>query len=454
MLFHYSPGLRSLPRWHFRAITVIALLTWAELPSSPLSLISPLHAEPAAIRSLAPSEAIAIALKNNPDLKVAELEIARAKSRARWSGRLDNPELEVTAADDAIGLGDDERSLEVAFSQSFPLTSRLRDETSVRRAQVLLAEAEIAERRRQLAYQVDQASTMLMVSRAKLSVSQKLVQLNTEIVDFMRPLVEKGEASPLDVTQVELTNRSLQQNIGSLKNAERQQALHLARLLGIDPKTEVRIKRGLQLPLTQPTPPQLSNAELFRRRPDHLLTLAQHDVAQAEALLADAGRWEDISLKVFVEREQAVDAPEGLEANTFTGIGVSIPLPLRQRNENAIEQARIDIEAAEKSRAAREFNIRSEYEAALHAARDAHALAAQASGEVIALAEKNLAEFRTVYEQGQASLLQVQRAQEQLLELHNASLGFVEDYHLSEAHLRFVTGNYPGIERPRPDAEK
>ncbi len=435
-------------------MALIAFWAWADLPALPLSSVSSLHAEEAAVRSLAPSEAIAIALKNNPDLKVAELEIARANSRVRWSGRLDNPELEVTAADDAIGLGDDERTLEVAFSQSFPLTSRLRDETGVRRAQVLLAEAEIAERRRQLAYEVDQASTLLMVSRAKLSVSQKLVQLNTEIVDFMRPLVEKGEASPLDVTQVELTNRSLQQNIGSLKNAERQQALHLAKLLGIDPKTEVRIKRGLQLPLTQPTPAKLSNAELFRRRPDHLLTLAQHDVAQAEALLADAGRWEDISLKVFVEREQAVDAPDGLERNTFTGIGVSIPLPIRQRNEDAIEQARIDIEVAEKSRTAREFNIRSEYEAALHAARDAHALAAEASGTVIELAEKNLADFRTTYEQGQASLLQVQRAQEQLLELHNASLGFVEDYHLSEARLRFVTGNYPGIERPRPSSGK
>lgn len=454
MFFNSPSGNQSLPRWQFPALALLALLAWAVLSVKPISLVASLHAEDATVRSLAPSEAIAIALKNNPDLKLAELEIERANSRARWAGRLDNPELEVTAADDSIGLGDDERSLEVAFKQSFPLTTRLRDEKSVRRAQVLLAEAEIAERRRQLAYEVDQASTLLMVSRAKLSVSQKLVQLNTEILDFMRPLVDKGEASPLDVTQVKLTNRSLTQNIGSLKNAERQQALHLAKLLGIDPKTEVRIKRGLQLPLTQPAPPQLSNAELFRRRPDHLLTLAQHDVAQAEALLADAGRWEDISLKVFIEREQAVDEPDGLERNTFTGIGVSIPLPIRQRNEDAIEQARIDIEAAEKSRTAREFNIRSEYEAALHAARDAHALAAEASGSVIKLAERNLTDFRNTYEQGQASLLQVQSAQEQLLELHNAALTYVEDYHLSEAHLRFVTGNYPGIERPHASSGK
>lgn len=400
------------------------------------------------IREFTPTGAIATALKNNPDLAVADLEVARAASRLRWSGRLKNPELEVTAADDSLGLGDDERTLEVAFSQRFPLTSRLHDEKSVRRAQVLLAEAEIAERRRQLAYEVDQAATRLMASRARLSVSSKLTDLNTGIVNFLRPLVERGEASSLDVTQAELNGRSLQQEISAMRNEERQQALRLARLLGIDPKQQVRIKRGLQLPLTRPSPAPVSDTELYRRRPDHLLTLASHDVARAEALLADANRWEDIAMKVFVEREQSVDAPDGLERNTFAGIGVSFPLPLRQRNEDAIEQARIDIEAAEKSRTAREFHIRSEYEAALQASRDAHALAIEASGTVIELAEKNLEEFRKYHQQGQASLLQVQRAQEQLLELHNSSLTFVEAYHLAEAQLRFVSGDYPGLSMP------
>ena len=390
--------------------------------------------------------AIAQALKNNPDLAVAEMEIQRAKSRARWSGRLDNPELEITAADDIIGLRDSERTLEVAFSQRYPLTSRLRDEKNVRRVQVLIAEAEVAEQRRQLAYQVDRASAELLATRARQFVATKLTKLNTEIVDSLTPLVERGEISSLDVTQVQLTGRSLDQQISQLNNQERQQALALARLIGIPPTQKIRIKDGFRMPLTRPaTGSRLSNAELFQRRPDHLLTLVQHDVAQAEALLAHANRWEDVALKVFIERENSVDAPDGLEANTFAGIGVSIPLPLRQQNEEAIEQARIDSELAEKSRTAREFHIRSEYQAALQLAIDTHALAADASGDIIELAEKNLADYRDAYGKAQATLLQVQRAQEQVLELHQASLGLVADYQLAEASLRFVSGTYPDI---------
>lgn len=397
--------------------------------------------------TLTEHEAIAMALKNNPDLAVAEFEIQRTKNRLRWSGRLDNPQLEISGADDVIGNRENERNLEVAFSQRYPLTSRLRDEKNVRRTQVLIAEAEIAEQRRQLAYRVDQASAELLATRARQFVVNKLAALNAEIVASIEPFVARGEISSLDVAQTQLTGRSLDQQISQIKNKERQQALALAQLLGVEATRKVHIRDGFRLPLTRPsTGSRLSDEQLFRRRPDHLLTLVQHDVAQAEALLAHANRWEDIAFKVFVEREQAVDAPDGLDPNTFAGVGVSIPLPIRQRNEEAIGKARIDTEAAEKSRTAREFHIRSEYQAALQAAIDAHALAVEASGEIIELAEQNLADYRKANEDGLASLLQVQRAQEQLLELHRASLEHVENYQLAEAYLRFVSGSYPNIQ--------
>ena len=86
------------------------------------------------------------------------------------------------------------------------------------------------------------------------------------------------------------------------------------------------------------------------------------------------------------------------------------------------------------------------YEAAFQERLAAYEIATESTGEVIDLAEKNLEDFRTAYEQGQASLIQVQRAQEQLLELRNASVDMLEAFHLAEARLRFVAGNYPEIQ--------
>ena len=102
-------------------------------------------------RAVTRDEAIRMAFANHPDLKVAAIQIDRAASRLRWSGRLENPELELSVSDDGVGLDEGEGNYSVAFAQRFPLTARLRNEKGLRRHQVILAEAEIAERRRELA---------------------------------------------------------------------------------------------------------------------------------------------------------------------------------------------------------------------------------------------------------------------------------------------------------------
>ena len=77
--------------------------------------------------------AILEAVTKNPELGVAMIEIARAKSRLRWAGKLDNPELELSGSTDQLGANEGESTAEIALSQRFPITSRLRDEKNVRR---------------------------------------------------------------------------------------------------------------------------------------------------------------------------------------------------------------------------------------------------------------------------------------------------------------------------------
>ena len=395
--------------------------------------------------TITPEEAIQMALRNNRELAIAKSEVARAGSRARWAGRLDNPELEISATDDSIGLDDSESVLEIGFSQKFPLTARLREEKNVRKTQVILAEAEIVERRRHLALEVDQQATELLATRNKITLSDELVALNKKVVNFLKEQVKRGEVSNLDVTQATLSGRSLEQQAMALRNEAKREALALKKLLGVEPGSEIRLGGNLPTPVSKPDHRDDLDA-ILQRRPDYLLALAQTDVAKAEIALAEADTWEDVTIRVFLESEKSVDEPDGLERNTFAGVGFSIPLPLRDRNQEGIEQAEIGIDVADQTVEANVFNIRSEYEAAFQERLAAYEIATESTGEVIDLAEKNLEDFRTAYEQGQASLIQVQRAQEQLLELRNASVDMLEAFHLAEARLRFVAGNYPEIQ--------
>ena len=45
-------------------------------------------------------------------------------------------------------------------------------------------------------------------------------------------------------------------------------------------------------------------------------------------------------MEVFFEEERGVDEPSGLGRDRFFGIGVSIPLPLHDKNRGEIEASR------------------------------------------------------------------------------------------------------------------
>lgn len=387
---------------------------------------------------------IELAFENNRELAIAELAIARSKADARWAGRLDNPELEVNISDDGVGLDENEGVFEVAFAQRFPLTSRLKDEKRLRVQQILLSEAEIAERRRELAGEVDLAVIELLATRSLLEQQRELLALNTKIVTFLDEQAAEGVVSKLDATQAKLTGRSLKQRITAFEAQEMAQAAEVKQLIGLASEVHIALANGLRLPGSRPEI-RTSYEAIFRKRPDLVLALAKIGEADATLAFETAKRWEDVSLRVFGERERSVDEPEGLERNSFFGVGISIPLPIRQRNQAGIEKAQIDQVAAEKTVEATRFHIRSEYEEAFQHRLANWKLAQEASGEVLDLADENFSEYEKAYREGQASFLQVQRAQEQQLELKNAALQAVAEYYRADVQLRFVTGDYPGL---------
>jgi cobalt-zinc-cadmium efflux system outer membrane protein len=402
--------------------------------------------------ALSREKAIALAFANNREIKIAALEIKRAASRVQWSGRLDNPELELNVSDDGVGLDEGEGNYGVAFSQRFPLTSKLKKEKGLRTYQVILAEAEVVERRRELAGEVDRAVVELLATREKMRLGREGVALNKEIVRFLEEKAKLGEVSKLDVMQANLSGRTIDQEVKLLQTQENQQSLALKQLIGLEPTTALSLSGSLDLPASRPAT-EGDSASILQRRPDHVLALAKTDEARAAIALEESKRWEDIAVKVFVEGEAANDNPTGLERNTFTGVGISIPLPFRQRNQEGIAQAKIDAEAAAGGVEAAQFRVRAECEEAWQRRLDSWKLAREAGGELLGLAEENLTGFREAYAKGEATLTQVQKAQEQALELRSAATTFLADYHLAEARVRYVTGAYPGLTLSRPSAK-
>lgn len=388
--------------------------------------------------------AVELAFENNPELAVAGVTVARREAEARWAGRLENPELELSYNNDFIGEGEGESVLELAFAQRFPITARLKKEKQLRAEQILLANAEIAEARRELAGQVDGAVIELLITRSLLVQQRELLKINTQIVGFLDEQVAQGLFSKLDAAQAKLTGLKQEQQISALEAQEITQAALVKQLVGLEPDTTLLIDEGLELPGSSPDR-RVANEDVFKRRPDLILALTKIDEADAAVALEEAKKWEDISVQIFGEREEHDDEPNGLVNNTLIGLGVSIPLPFRNRNQAGIEQAHLDRIEAKKTVASARFQIRSQYDEAFRHRLAAWQFAKEASGEILSLAAENFKEYEKAYREGQASFVQVQQAQQLLLEIQTNALEAIAEYYRSDARLKHVAGDYSDL---------
>ena len=372
----------------------------------------------------------------------------RWKSNAPTHGsagraRLPNPELELGINDDFIGNGEDERSFEIAFTQRFPLAAALRKETDLRAAEIGLAEVEFANRQHALAREVDGAWIELAEARERAAMQEKMVALQREVLEFLDSRAEAGEVSPLDAARVRLAVRTTEQSLAVSARAIASAEARLRALLGMSPQAPLQIQSSLALPGDRPAE-KLALDPVLRKRPDYIATRHTEGIGMRQLALASARRWEDIGVSLRYERESSVDAPEGRGENDFVGIGVSIPLPIRDRKRGGKSRMPGSTSGRRNCRReARAFAIRSELARALAARVEAYDLARSASGDLLDLAHENHKALKKAQADGQAGFLEVQRAQEQLLDLQAAAVELAAGYHRADAEVRFASADYP-----------
>lgn len=388
--------------------------------------------------------AIRQALEKNPELRVASFELAKARAKLRWSGKLAPPEIEFSANTDQFGLDDDESVLEIGIAQKFPVTDRLAREKELSRVEVALAALEIADARRKLIGKVERGFIAALSARERERQLGEIRDLLASFVEVLQRQMERGTISQLDVNQARLDRQKLEKDLVRQQSETARRFSELKTLLGVRDETSLGLRGELSLPENGASAPEIKAGR--DRRPDFQFAVLKEDRARAELALAAAGRWEDIAVRLFAEREASVDEPDGLERNSFVGLGVSIPFPLKRERATAgvveaLGQAAVNSEAVA-------LTVENEIGAAIRVRNELLNLAREAAGDTLALAEENLEAIGNAYRNGQIELFKYQRAQEQILEAKLSGLEARETYHTAEADLREAAAGDPRIQVP------
>tara|TARA_R110002096_G_scaffold67332_8_gene163355 strand:- start:12383 stop:13444 length:1062 start_codon:yes stop_codon:yes gene_type:complete len=349
---------------------------------------------------------------------------------------LADPEIEIGGSIDQFGLNDDESVWEVAIAQEFPLTHRLARERDLSAADLALAQAEVRMKEWEFAAIVRRDAIDALAIKTKADLQEQLRAGAEEVASAIKQAFQAAEASQLDVTDSELELRSQIDESRRLRAQEIEANGKLRSHMSLPPDATVNMAG--RLGISSRFVPITITDEVLSRRPDLQLHMLKEGRAEAAIALAKSQRWQDVAVKLFMEREAGVDEPDGLERNTFLGIGLSFQLPLRTPVDRLTAEPRGELAMAKATTAALAAQIRNEIATANQIAAERHRIWQQASGETLQLARRHVSEVNEAWQIGKVDFFRLRQAQERALNLEKIAVESLRDFHQARAELQFA----------------
>ena len=379
------------------------------------------------------------AFEQNREILAAQQRVAEARGLLRQAGVRPAPTVESNAASGRPLGTKGEEEFSVGYFQPIETGGKRPKRVLVAEKGLELAEGELAERKRQLAYEIKTRYIDAVAASAKVEAIDRIVAVNREAYGLVDARVKRDDAAPLErqLLLVEL-NRTEAQRATTVGQAQTAQ-FELVRSIAVNVNVP-----AMTLAQANLRPHVAASLEDIRRqalesRPDLRAMRTLSWQAAAELDLAEASGRPDLTLSAqYGRRYSQFEDPlrtTGLgsplllqDRDNILTLGISIPLQTRKRNQGSVEAALARQTAAKLRREHLELTIPIEVEAAWRRYQAALNTVAILNRGVLDESEKNLSVIRQAYNLGQLRLLDVLNEQRRLLE---TQLGYID----SEAEL-------------------
>lgn len=346
------------------------------------------------------------ALASNADLAATRLDIERARARLRQAGLRPNPilDFEQTSGRLAGTRGDTASSAGVILP--LELFGKRERRIDLARAELEAAEAEFADRERRLAAQVRSAYVDALAALRELQITVDLNDLDAQTARVIQARVTEGESAPLEQNLMNVEVDRLRSRRTLIEGKLEAALLRLKTFAGIPVNEPLRLSEDLSNVSLPPSAGSLDAAlEIaLRNRPDLRLARLTEEVAQAGLRLARAQGMPDVNLSARYSRDRSLldDAPirPFVDKGSSLTFGVSISLPLLNRNQGAREEASASIAQAAQRRLFIEQLVRAEISSAYRRYEAAHAAVATYGQGVISRSSENVRVIREAYGAG------------------------------------------------------
>lgn len=379
-------------------------------------------------------QAMAASLLRNPELASFSYEVRIREARALQAGLLPNPEvgfeIENFAGSGATS-GVDSAETTVSLSQLIELGDKRTKRRHVAELDRDLAGWDYEAKRVAVLTEVTRRFVNVITSQRRLELAQQNMTLTEQVFAAVGKRVDAGAAPAVERIRasvlVATSQIEYQRALRDLDEAKIQLAVTWAQTTTTFDSVSGALQTTAAVPSLEKLTQRISqNPELARWTVELSQRRAAVDLAKANAV-------PDVTASAGVRRLNDSD-------DTALVIGLSLPLPLFDRNQGGIAEARFSQAKALQERRAAEIRVGTALKVAHRSASTAYDEAVTLEGKVLPAAQEAFSAIDKSYQQGTVGLLEVLDAQRTLLDARRQHIDATGNYHAAVAELEGLIG--------------
>jgi outer membrane protein, heavy metal efflux system len=399
----------------------VAWLSGLGFASPPVELSAP----PPTNVVLTLSDALQLALANNPELRASGSRIDAASGRAYQAKLWSNPELELSVEDWPVsgGGGFSDAKQTLGLAQSFPFPGKKKLDRQIGASSVRLTQAELSLRRLELMRDVKTAFFRVLAAERLVAVETELVTVAESSASTARKRVAAGAAADQEQLRAEIPLEQARTELAGFQRELIAARQTLAMLLGRPDLSDAPVSGALA---EAPTPGLLDQGpeRWLASHPSVVAARTSRDRTQSELRRARLEPYPDVKAAVAGGRIGETD-------QSIIQLGFSLPLPIIDTGKGKKQEAQANVSVADAELASIEQRLLRDWATARQHLRTAADQVATYRDRILPKANEALRLVQTGFEQGKfgfIDLLDIQRTaaearlayQQKLLELNVA----------------------------------
>ena len=371
-------------------------------------------------QTLSLSEVIEYSLNHNGELKSFRLEKGVFDAEKVKAGLFSNPTLDIEAGTGALTGSRAESTLSVGISQEFLLAGKRSKRLAVAERELAIYKCQLADKERLIREEAQTLFYDLMLAEQRLALADRSIALNRKLLEVSRDRLAAGDIPELEMNlvKVELA-RSEASRIDVQKKLHQSQE-KLAAITGLPLGTQYAMSGTFQSTTTLSKALADLKQLALGRRPDIKALEAERERGQAGVSLAKAESLPNLTVGLALWRDtrsMKIGALEGTDKAWTMGMRLSMPIPVFDRNQAGVQEARARQDSAESRLSTAIRNLEHEVETAYASCLSSEKILSLYKSDIIPQLEENLNLTEEAWLLGEVGILAVIQEQKKFFDV-------------------------------------